>query len=211
MVEEALVRYVCEAPTKAPPKACAGKRRPPPRGLRIKKAEDQAEASLEQEVIRLRGLVASLRERSEPETRPKLDAEVQADVESQGHQNDSDAQEQLDSLHQEVGDKSRELRRSQETVRLLRSELKQQQEVSEQFRLQAEMLEEQLLLTRQRFKAEARACEERWASRSTSLSRARPSSAQISRKEFPQAGRGECSDEEEPCGRPPRRRAFCGE
>lgn len=51
---------------------------------------------------------------------------------------------QLEAVHREVGEKARELRRAQESVKLLQTELQEQRLVSEQYRSQLEVLEEQL-------------------------------------------------------------------
>jgi len=50
---------------------------------------------------------------------------------------------QLDSMHREVGDKTREIRKVQDTVRMLRAELQQERLVSDQYRVQVELLETQ--------------------------------------------------------------------
>ncbi|CAE7348136.1 unnamed protein product [Symbiodinium natans] len=135
-----------------------------------------SEAAETAEEMLLRGMVSSLKEqndlqrseivalRSRPaqeskEPKELVDAEVQTvndtgcDAAGSAADATCEAQQmQLDMLHQEVGNKSRELRRSQDTVKLLRSELEQQRQVSEQFRLQTEMLEEQLRRTNERLK-----------------------------------------------------------
>jgi len=63
--------------------------------------------------------------------------------------------QQLDAIHKEVGDKGRELRKAQDTVRMLRAELEREREFSEQFRVQVEVLEEQLRNTLQKRSHEA--------------------------------------------------------
>jgi len=52
--------------------------------------------------------------------------------------------EQLDFIHREAANKGKEVRKLQETVRLLRAELQQEKLVSEQYRGQVEGLEKQL-------------------------------------------------------------------
>eukprot|EP00439_Symbiodinium_sp_Y106_P075387 s3316_g14.t3 len=125
------------------------------------------------EEVLLRGMVSSLKEQNDLRrseiaalrctTNQLVEAEVQTDADAAGAAGSASAhsatfdtceaqQMQLDALHQEVGDKSRELRRSQDTVKLLRSELEQQRQVSEQYRLQTEMLEEELRRTTDRLK-----------------------------------------------------------
>mmetsp|Transcript_73852 Transcript_73852/g.130469 ORF Transcript_73852/g.130469 Transcript_73852/m.130469 type:complete len:270 (+) Transcript_73852:35-844(+) len=163
----------------------AGKRRPRPGSLnrctpRSRGAccdDDQAPAATEEELNRLRGLVAELTARcdqqredlealqvlqpSKPSMRttevqtalPAGSISTSSSTDAGAHEEATLAEEQrgqLDRLHREVGDKTRELRRSQDTVRLLRSELKQQQQVSEQYQAQADMLEEQLRIIHQR-------------------------------------------------------------
>eukprot|EP00930_Biecheleria_cincta_P076904 TRINITY_DN64137_c0_g1_i1.p1 TRINITY_DN64137_c0_g1~~TRINITY_DN64137_c0_g1_i1.p1 ORF type:complete len:304 (+),score=93.97 TRINITY_DN64137_c0_g1_i1:123-1034(+) len=132
---------------------------------------------------------------------------------------DCEVTRQLDLLHREVGDKSRELRRAQDTVRLLRSELQQQRQVSEQFQAQTEMLEEQLRKSEQ-LRKEAAAAEASFNSswsvssglrRSAGLGLSRPSSAKVLRPGQEASGGA---------GRPPdlpsmaasrARRTFCAE
>ncbi|CAE7194487.1 unnamed protein product [Symbiodinium microadriaticum] len=129
------------------------------------------EAAETPEEVLLRGMVSSLKEQNDLQrseiaalrcpTKQLVEAEAQTDADAaagsaSAHSATVDTceaqQMQLDMLHQEVGDKSRELRRSQDTVKLLRSELEQQRQVSEQYRLQTEMLEEELRRTTDRLK-----------------------------------------------------------
>eukprot|EP00931_Biecheleriopsis_adriatica_P102636 TRINITY_DN77581_c0_g1_i1.p1 TRINITY_DN77581_c0_g1~~TRINITY_DN77581_c0_g1_i1.p1 ORF type:complete len:311 (-),score=62.22 TRINITY_DN77581_c0_g1_i1:131-1063(-) len=187
---------------------CQGKRRPrpgsfgrggTPRPIAQRSPEEQAPSvgmtALEDEVLRLRGMVAELTARCQNQNAElqslraekcscTTNAEVQTDTPISGDSggttpatSSADCREDqriLDTLHREVGEKGRELRRSQDTVRLLRSELQQQQEVSEQYHAQVEMLEEQLRVKSQQLR---QATEEA----RTSASRTRPSSAQLIR------------------------------
>jgi len=52
--------------------------------------------------------------------------------------------EQLDAVHREAAQRGKEIRRLQETVRTLRDELKQEKTLADQYRMQVELLEEQL-------------------------------------------------------------------
>ena len=255
MADEAIVRLAAcsEALMKVvPPRfSCSGKRRPRPGGVRnaVKSPPRSPEVSgvhavtdasaLEQEVVKLRGLVTkyqqseqqrlSLQTGQQQQHKCAVDVEVQTQSSltpnSAGDppvgeaaktcDNTVDTCEaqrmQLDSLHQEVGDKSRELRRSQDTVRLLRSELKQQYEVSEQYRLQAEMLEEQLSRSNQRTRElEAKLAEAAQMSRHKDSER--PFSAQLPRSWKEHSRSGFSSDEDgEANERPGTRnlRGFC--
>lgn len=66
-------------------------------------------------------------------------------------------QTQLAEIHAEVGEKARELRRVQESMRLLQRELAEQRSIADQYRNQVEVLEEQLnssLMKRRRESAE---------------------------------------------------------
>lgn len=180
MGDEATLRFtgVCPADFQmkvAPPRtSCAGKRRPRPGGFfssRSKPSSREEEAAETPEEVLLRGMVSSLKEQNDLQrseiaalrcpTKQLVEAEAQTDADAaagsaSAHSATVDTceaqQMQLDMLHQEVGDKSRELRRSQDTVKLLRSELEQQRQVSEQYRLQTEMLEEELRRTTDRLK-----------------------------------------------------------
>mmetsp|Transcript_61296 Transcript_61296/g.143453 ORF Transcript_61296/g.143453 Transcript_61296/m.143453 type:complete len:262 (+) Transcript_61296:38-823(+) len=200
MVDEASLLFTAVCPSDlqmkvVPPRTgpCAGKRRPRPGGLLRGKApprEDEAscETSAE-EIARLQSVLSSLNEQAElPRSElqncrtqlPKVmvEAEVQTEPDPGDFRKSCAAaedacevqREQLDALHQEVGDKSRELRRSQDTVKLLRAELEQQRQVSEQYRLQTEMLEEQLRQTSDRLKrSESKNAEARHTSSSSTL------------------------------------------
>ncbi|CAE7724310.1 unnamed protein product [Symbiodinium pilosum] len=157
------------------------------------------EAAETPEEALLRGVVSSLKEQNEIQrteiaalkcrpTKDLVEAEVQTDAVTGGSGATGPAvddtfeaqQVQLDMMHQEVGNKSRELRRSQDTVKLLRSELEQQRQVSEQYRLQTEMLEEQLRRTNERLKKL-----EKEARHTTS-----PSVPQISSSSLPKSWKG---------------------
>lgn len=103
-------------------------------------------------------------------------------------------QEHWDSVHREAGEKGRELRKVQDTVRLLRVELQHQCEVAAQFKVQTEALQEQLtkaLLQRRQAEAEASA---------SRFSTPRPR-AEVMRRESPRTGAtrapAQSSDEEE--------------
>lgn len=214
---EALMKVV-------PPRSSfSGKRRPRPGGVRnsaktssLRTPDEAADViALEQEVARLRGIVNSFEAQKDhslglqevQQHKCAVDVEVQTQNASSSagdfpeacaddNADTCEAQRiQLDCLHQEVGDKSRELRRSQDTVRLLRSELKQQHEVSEQYRLQAEMLEEQLSRSNQRVRElETKVAEAAQLSRPRECER--PFSAQLPRSWKERSRSGFSSDEE---------------
>ncbi|CAE8632362.1 unnamed protein product [Polarella glacialis] len=128
--------------------------------------EEEGAPVRDDEVLRLRGLVHELTARCERQSE-ELDAfrgcagpatsatstqvqteelRVSGDSSSRADEDSSEAEQrlQLDVLHREVGDKGRELRKAQDTVGLLRRELQQQRQVSEQYQAQMDMLEEQL-------------------------------------------------------------------
>lgn len=117
-------------------------------------------------------------EPEEPSAVPARAAEAAASA--AGAVSDAEVMGQLDLLHREVGEKGRELRRCQDTVRLLRSELQQQRQVSEQYQLTTEMLEEQLRKAQQ-LRKEAAAAEAESGLRRAGLGLSRPSSAKVLR------------------------------
>jgi hypothetical protein len=65
---------------------------------------------------------------------------------------------QLEAAHRELGDKGRELRRMKDTCHLLQSELQEERLLSEHYRLQVEVLEDQLRSTLLQRHEERRAC-----------------------------------------------------
>lgn len=103
-----------------------------------------------QELVGLRSRVAEFE--SSPR-RPELPgsteqprkAGVEQSVQTLEASEASCQREQWDAIHREAGDKTRDLRKTQESVRLLQNELSQQRLVAEQYRGQVEVLEEQLI------------------------------------------------------------------
>lgn len=141
----------------------------------------------EEEFLRLQGIVLELQQlctlqqkdldsMRRPSQVPKTHAEVQTEACTGPTKCAASAsfEQELDALHREVGEKSRELRKAQDTVRLLRSELQQQQQVSEQYQSQVEMLEEQLRMTTMQSRQQA-------SSPKISLGLSRTSSARLTR------------------------------
>lgn len=89
-------------------------------------------------------------------------------------------QTQLAEIHAEAGEKSRELRRVQEAMRLVQRELQEQRSVADQYRNQVEVLEEQLgsaLMKRRRQVGEELADLAAGCSRPMSARGSRPPSA----------------------------------
>merc|ERR1712087_733798 len=98
----------------------------------------------------------------------------------------SELEAQLDSMHREEGEKGRELRRAQDTVRMLRAELQQERVVSEQYRVQMEVLEDQYRSAQQMLRHapvddERRRSTESARDRSSSRSTSRPASARVTK------------------------------
>lgn len=145
----------------------------------------------EEDFLRLQGIVLELQQRCSlqqkeldvlrrPNQVPSTHAEVQTEAcggpikRADSASFEQVERQELDALHREVGEKSRELRKTQDTVRLLRSELQQQQQVSEQYRSQVDMLEEQLRITTMQSRQQA-------SSPKISLGLSRTSSARLTR------------------------------
>jgi len=101
----------------------------------------------------------------------------------------AECSDDLEDLHREMGEKARELRHAQESVRLLQRELQEQRLLAEQYRSQVEVLEEQLsgaLMKRRRQAGEELADQIAAASGG----RARPLSARGSRPPSATSPRG---------------------
>eukprot|EP00933_Yihiella_yeosuensis_P047314 TRINITY_DN43072_c0_g1_i1.p1 TRINITY_DN43072_c0_g1~~TRINITY_DN43072_c0_g1_i1.p1 ORF type:complete len:314 (-),score=58.00 TRINITY_DN43072_c0_g1_i1:72-1013(-) len=119
---------------------------------------------------------------AEAQTNPSESKDAARIERSDSGEVEAQQREQLEFLHREVGDKGRELRKAQDTVRLLRTELTGLRQVSDHYKSQVEMLEEQLTSAQTRLKSAAQQqshSQDCGTPRSSGGSR--PSSARIAR------------------------------
>eukprot|EP00929_Paragymnodinium_shiwhaense_P059970 TRINITY_DN29995_c0_g1_i1.p1 TRINITY_DN29995_c0_g1~~TRINITY_DN29995_c0_g1_i1.p1 ORF type:complete len:285 (+),score=68.67 TRINITY_DN29995_c0_g1_i1:115-969(+) len=117
---------------------------------RLRQSNDTLRAAFDSQTRELQEVRAKLQELQEspPRAEPRqpeatMESCVQTEESEPPCQTAEYASHDVDELMREVAEKGRELRKSQESVRALKSELQQQRQVSEHYRSQMQVLEEQ--------------------------------------------------------------------